>query len=94
MAIQTKKAHRTRESWYADVDGERLPVVHEYWLKKGNYNDPEATPSEPRFVEFVELVKKSGMVILQKDKDPKHNAKGQTVLMSDGYIAVFKVDFD
>ena len=29
--METKKAKGSRGSWFAVVDGETLPCVHEYW---------------------------------------------------------------
>lgn len=95
MALEKKKARGTIGSWYAEVDGELLPVVHRYWAQKMPlYYDPEARPGELQFDEFIEQIKSKGRAILQIDKEPYKNVEGKAVLMRHGYIAVFEIEID
>jgi hypothetical protein len=92
LSREKKKAVGTIGSWFADVDGERLPCVHEYWYCPPDYSDPEANPGHPRFEEIVDEIRSKGRVIMQKDKPPYKNSDNKTILLRDGYIAVFAVD--
>jgi hypothetical protein len=95
MTRETKKAFGTRGSWFAEVDGEQLPVVHSYWAQRMPlYHDPEARSGELQFDEFVARIREKGRVILQRDKAPRKNAEGKTILERDGYIAVFQVELN
>jgi hypothetical protein len=87
-----KKAVGQRGAWFAEADGDRLPCVHEYWYSRKNYNDTEAIPRNSRFEELVSAIRSKGRVIMQKDKPPRRNSEGQTILERDGYIDVFLVD--
>ena len=89
----TKKAIGTIGSWFATVEGKKLPCVHKHWSTPWpNYNDPEARPGILDFDDLVAAIKETGVAILQKDKQPYKNAEDKTVLMRDGYIAVFRID--
>ncbi len=96
MSILTKKAIGQRGSWFADVDGETLPCVHEHWYQRPpRYHDPEfisGNTLDDRYDKFVDSIRSYARVIMQKDKKSHKNTAGQTVLELDGYIAVFCVD--
>jgi hypothetical protein len=90
--LETKKAIGQIGSWFATVDGESLPCVHDFWYSPPNYNDPEAILGHKRFEDFVAKIQSDGRVIMQKDKPPHISADNKTILEREGYIAVFKVD--
>ena len=37
--LENRRSVGARGSWYAEVDGERLPCVHSYSFKTSHYND-------------------------------------------------------
>jgi hypothetical protein len=52
--VEKKKALGFRGSWFADVDGETLPCVHQHWWAPGGrYDDPGLQPGMPKGDELV-----------------------------------------
>jgi hypothetical protein len=87
-----KKAVGERGSWFARVDGERLPCVHEQWWKKevGQlYHDQLVRPGERQCEEFVAAIRAQRRVVLTRSK---HRHGADQAAERDGYIAVFEVD--
>jgi hypothetical protein len=82
-----KKATGHRGSWFADVEGERLPCVHEHWKCGDRYRDRDARPGEGKWVNFIDAIGTGKKVILTKDKIPPHGPWQRA-----GYIAVWSVD--
>jgi hypothetical protein len=78
-----KKAIGEHGSWFATVDGERLPCVHQHWIKGKMHCDPnpECDGRWPAFIAAIESGKK---VIVTRD-----NIETWT---RTGYVATFKVD--
>jgi hypothetical protein len=68
LPMATKKAVGARGDWFAEVDGERLPCVHEFWWEKRalTYNDTKLR-SGPKPDELFEAIKALKRVILTKD---------------------------
>jgi hypothetical protein len=78
-----KKALGERGSWFATVDGERLPCVHQHWITGTRHCDPHVRTDGkwPNFIEAIEAGKK---VIVTKDD--------VTTWTRTGYVAVFRVE--
>ena len=84
-----KKAVGQQGSWFATVDGERLPCVHQHWVHSDNgtlhYCDPIPNrETNPKYPDYFKEIESCGMVILTKDKVPEWQRLG--------YIAVFRID--
>jgi hypothetical protein len=74
-----------RGDWIADVDGERLAVVHDtWWTGRDAYRDPmvDVDLTTKRYTEYVEKLRGSDRVVVQRDK-------GKGSLERDGYVGVF-----
>jgi predicted xylose isomerase-like sugar epimerase len=74
-----------RGDWIADVDGERLAVIHDtHWSGKDAYRDPMTGVDieTKRYTEYVQKLRESDRVVVQRDK-------GQGSLERDGYVGVF-----
>ena len=83
------KAVGRRGSWFAEVNGESLPCVHEYWVRQGcYYHDPNAVPGERKWDELIAAIQTKKRVILTKDKV----YDGGNRFERSGYVAVFEVD--
>jgi hypothetical protein len=75
----------TRGDWIADVDGERLAVIHDtWWTGKDAYRDPmeNVDVTTKRYVEYVAKLRETDRVVVQRDK-------GQGSLEREGYVGVF-----
>ncbi len=74
-----------RGDWIADVEGERLAVIHDtWWSGKNAYSDPMegVDVATKRYVDYVAKLRESDRVVVQRDK-------GQGSLERDGYVGVF-----
>lgn len=74
-----------RGDWIADVDGERLAVIHDtWWTGKDAYRDPMegVDVASKRYVEYVAKLQESDRVVVQRDK-------GDGNLDREGYVGVF-----
>jgi hypothetical protein len=90
---RSAKAIGERGSWFASVDGERLPCVHRHWINGTTHLDPCLDLTNSKFVELVDGIRESGKIVLTNDEvtgDPDTD-EGMTFVRS-GYIAVFSVD--
>lgn len=89
----TKKATGSRGSWFALVDGEELPCVHDHWWVKGNrerrYNDHLLRASLHND-NFVARIKEKRKVVLTSDKP--HSAINPVPFKRTGYIALWTVE--
>jgi hypothetical protein len=86
------KAIGERGSWFANVNGERLPCVHKHWVSGSVHLDPGYDPDNPKFVELVGAIRNLGKVVLTKDAvEPSSVNKGGFAFQRTGYIAVFEV---
>lgn len=86
-----KKAKGIRGSWFATVDGERLPCVHDHWWKGTSYDDPGIKPSS-KASELVDAIREKKRVILTKDKAIPSDNDEAMGFDRKGYIAIFSVD--
>ena len=77
------KASGARGSWFAKVDGESLPCVHQHWISGSKHCDPEVA-SDGKWPEFIEAIQTGKKVIVTKDDI--------TTWQRTGYVAVFRVD--
>lgn len=74
-----------RGDWIADVEGERLAVIHNtWWTGKDAYRDPMVGVDvlAKRYVDYVAKLQETDRVVVQRDK-------GQGSLERDGYVGVF-----
>ena len=74
-----------RGDWTAEVDGERLAVIHDtWWTGKGAYRDPMVgvNVKAPRYVEYVETLEATDRVVVQRDK-------GNGNLDRESFVGVF-----
>lgn len=86
MVVRTARGERG--SWFATVNGERLPCVHKYWLKDGRYRALRAPLNDPKHIDLVTAIRAGRKVILTKDK-----VQGDGLAFErDGYISVWRVD--
>lgn len=83
------KATGQRGSWFAEVGGEQLPCVHQYWSRSGKYDDPYVSENTPPWPEFLHAISTGKKVILTKDID---QGDGKLPFKREGYIAVFEVE--
>jgi hypothetical protein len=87
--VSKLKAKGSRGSWFAEVDGERLPCVHEHWARKWpDYNDPGIKPGGRKENEYIDAIK-NGTVILTTDdvvsQEPFRFSRT-------GYVAIYTVE--
>jgi len=61
------KAIGERGSWFASVNGERLPCVHQFWIKGTHHCAPRVSQHSKKDVELVAAVRASGKVIVTTD---------------------------
>jgi len=91
-----KKATGQRGSWFAKVDGEQLPCVHKYWLKKLDYHDPyvrevDGLPAS-KVSEFVDAIQ-SGKRVVLTDDTPHMGPEGYpTGFTRKAYVAIYQVE--
>jgi hypothetical protein len=81
------KAVGQRGSWFAVVNGDRLPCVHKHWWRSGRYHDPNAIPGQPRWDEFITALQTNKRAILTDD-EPWSGGP----FIRKGYIAVWDID--
>ncbi|MBX5132537.1 hypothetical protein HJB80_07650 [Rhizobium lentis] len=91
-----KKATGRRGSWFAKVDGEQLPCVHKYWLKKFDYHDPYIREkdglSASKVTEFIDAIRVGERVILTEDT-PHMGPDGYPIgFTRKAYVAVYQVE--
>ena len=80
------KAIGEQGSWFAEVNGARLPCIHNYWLKRLHYCDPGVRPGEKQWDEFIAAIQAGGEVILTNSSP---NESG--IFERKGYICAWKV---
>jgi len=89
MSIPTYKAEGQRGSWFAVVNGESLPCVHEHWYRKGSYHDPNAYRENPaKWDGLISALRSTKRAILTKDNVVDELKSFERI----GYIAVFEID--
>lgn len=87
MAVPTKKARGERGSWFATVEGVRLPCVHKHWVTGFHHRAKRAWMTDPKHIELVEAIQSTGKVILTKDKVIGDGEAFER----DGYIAMYRI---
>ena len=75
-----------RGSWYADVEGERLPCVHDKNMKPGGWYRAPAD-ADPSHLALLEAIRSCGRVVVRKSERISDDAAWE----SKGYIGVFDV---
>lgn len=90
MGMAKLKAKGQRGSWFAEVEGQRLPCVHQHWCKNGRYHDPNVQPGIPPWPEFIDAITRERRVILTRDV--AHGSGENIGFTRNGYIAIFAVD--
>jgi hypothetical protein len=74
-----------RGAWFAEVDGERLAVIHDTWWEgKDAYRDPmeNVDVATKRYTDYVAKLRETDRVVVQRDK-PNGS------LEREGYVGVF-----
>jgi hypothetical protein len=80
------KATGQRGSWFADVAGEQIPCVHDYWLKGLHYTNPEGRVGEKQWDDYIAAIKEKLTVVLT------HSQLGDDgTFKRKGYVATYAV---
>jgi hypothetical protein len=82
------KAIGERGSWFASVDGERLPCVHHYWIKGTHHCAPRVSQNSKKDVELVRAIRANHKVIVTTDRVIDEGLGFERT----GYVAVFAVE--
>lgn len=92
MANEWSSAKGSVGSWFAVVDGERLPCVHKHWCegKAQSYNDPWVRRGRAHADEFVDAIEANKTVILCEDEITENEGR-EPGFKRKTYIAVFEV---
>jgi hypothetical protein len=87
------KATGTRGSWFATVDGEKLPCVHKFWwVNPSSYHDKDLMLSHPKAGPFVDAISSIKRVILTTG-NPKSGKDRRVIgFQRTGYLAIWTVD--
>ncbi len=84
--MKKRKAIGQRGSWFAEVDEELLPCVHQHWWKDGRYHDPNFAARTSQWDRLIEAINEKKRVILTTDIALEEGGFQRT-----GYIAVFEI---
>jgi hypothetical protein len=85
MVRPTAKAQGIRGSWYAKVNGEELPCIHDKNMKNGSYIAPRA--DDERHQKLLADIQRTGRVVMRKSE---RNSDDRS-WTSKGYVAVWSV---
>jgi len=92
MVLPKRKAIGQRGSWFAEVNEESLPCVHDYWVQRTPdglfYNDPNCDALTSKWKEFIDALKTKQRAILTHDKAINDGLGFER----QGYIAVFGIE--
>jgi hypothetical protein len=92
MGAKKLKAIGQRGSWFATIDGESIPCVHDTWVVRGlgerRYLDPKCDPEGAKWIPFLAALRDGKRAILTKDGPPNENMVRDRV----GYIALFSIE--
>jgi hypothetical protein len=81
-----------RGSWFAKIDGEMLPCVHEHWKEGQRYSDPGCVPSEGKWPRFISAIENGKKVLLTRSRVTKAPSRKSGVsLAREGYLGVYAV---
>lgn len=85
--MEATKAIGYPGSWFAKVDDELLPCVHQERITDGVYTEPYVKASKGKWPKFLAAIKDGRRVAVtrsvMKDGEPKRRA---------GYIAVYRIE--
>ena len=82
------KATGERGSWFATINGERLPCVHQYWIKGIHHRALRVSQHSARDMELVRAVRAGKRVIVTTDNVVDDGIGFERT----GYVALFRVD--
>ncbi len=89
MSAGKIKAKGHRGEWFATVNGERYPCIHEYWIKQGHHAAPNVHPSTNRKdAELVEALAQGKLAVETKD-EVLNDGLG---FVRKGYKALWRID--
>jgi hypothetical protein len=90
--METKKAKGNQGNWFATIDGESLPCLHQYfWTGKNKYKAQIRNESHfIRMKEFALALEDKGRAVLTID-DISKNEDGHICFARKGYIAVYEI---
>jgi hypothetical protein len=86
------KGHKGNWCWFAEVNGELLPCVHQHWRRGFHYDDPYVNHDVPPWPLFLEEVKTKRKVIETRDVVADADKGEEIRFKRERYIAVFAVD--
>ena len=87
------KAIGERGSWFATVNGERLPCVHKHWIKFTHHCDPGYVEGERQWDElFAAIMEGKKIIVTKDDVESRPDRKSGAGFTRTGYVAVFAVD--
>jgi hypothetical protein len=89
--MERAKAIGRRGSWFAKVNGERLPCVHQHWFTGVEYDDPFYQEGLEPWPEFVEAIKAGGKVVVTRDEVTVKADGKPPAFKRSGYVAVYRV---
>lgn len=88
MKLPTYKAVGVRGAWFAKVNGERLPCVHQYWIKGTKYRAIRTVQNGANDKALVSAIKGLKKVVVTKDDVFDEGCE----FWRTGYVAVFSID--
>jgi hypothetical protein len=87
------QAKGNRGSWFAEVDGERLPCVHRYWLTDGRYEDPGCMPKVGKWPRFIRAIRDGQRVLMTESKvEVRPDRKSGRAFSRTAYLYVADVE--
>lgn len=86
MPLPRHKAVGERGSWFAEVNGERLPCFHRYWVK-GAYHHSRGGDGSPQHRALVAAIRADPRIVLTSDRVGGDGSSFERT----GYIAVFRI---
>jgi hypothetical protein len=90
--MDKRRAIGFRGSWFAEVDGEILPCVHQHWWAAGGrYDDPGLQPGAPKSDELAIAILAKKRVILTTDVASVDDEGNVVGFQRTGYVAVYSV---
>ncbi len=90
--LQRLKATGRRGDWFASVNSESLPCVHQHWSHKGHYHDPHVEPGTYPWPAFLHAIASGKRVILTSDNVTLGAHGIPYGFERTGYIALFTIE--
>ena len=88
--MEKKKAFGQFGDWYAVVEGERLPCVHDVWKSGNRYRDLEM-PNKKKSKVFASDIARIGKVILTKGTPITNSSGSGMIIPRSGYVAIWAI---